>query len=311
MKNALFTFIFLCSVVIASNAQKSTANPKRYRNAILTNEYVLPIDPISVKGSYALSISEKKTVHIIFPSEIKEVDTGTPNILVQITPSFNNVLKIKAASNQEIEETNITILTADGGLYSFLTAYTENPEVLNINIGHNTVSDIATSKSLGINQFLHMKYNIPKIDISEREVKDKMDSMLKTRKFIKNTGVSNLHVSCFLTKIFSDKSLMYFVYEIDNNTNIQYAIDFVKLYQRDKEEVKRMTVQEEELPVMFSYPNDTKVLPRTRISFVIATPLKTLAANKVFDVEIYEQNGGRHLRFPITPEILTKTKNLQ
>lgn len=309
MKNTLF--ISLSFLTLSTVAQNYAANPNRFNEADRSYGFVLPIAPVSIKGSYPLAISEKKTVHIVFPSEIKEVDSGTANILTQITPSFNNVLKIKAATSQDMEETNITVLTAAGGLYSFLTAYTADPEILNINIGNNAVSDVEVSKQLGINQFLFAKYNIPKIDISEREVESKMEDMLKERKFIKNTGVSNLHVTCFLTKIFSDNSLMYFVYEIENNTNIQYAIDFVKLYQRDKEEVKRMTVQEEELPVLFSHPNDTKVLPHTRIKYVVATPIKTLAANKVFDLEIYERNGGRHLRFPITPEILTKTKSLR
>ena len=107
-----------------------------------TNRYILPIDKVSIKGSYPLGISEIKTIHIVFPFEIKEVDAGTSDVIVEITPSFNNVLKVKSAKSKDFTETNLTVLTGDGGLYSFITNYQKDPEILNINIGNNLKTDI-------------------------------------------------------------------------------------------------------------------------------------------------------------------------
>ena len=97
------------------------SNPEMLQTTESTNRYILPIDKVSIKGSYPLGISEIKTIHIVFPFEIKEVDAGTSDVIVEITPSFNNVLKVKSAKSKDFTETNLTVLTGDGGLYSFIT----------------------------------------------------------------------------------------------------------------------------------------------------------------------------------------------
>lgn len=307
MKNLPILFLLHLSV-LAQDIKVS--NPEMLLVTENVNKYILPIDKVSIKGSYPLGISEIKTIHIVFPFEIKEVDAGTPDIIVEITPSFNNVLKVKSAKSKDFTETNLTVLTGDGGLYSFITNYQKDPEILNINIGNNLKTDVQASKTLSINHFLKSHYISTSLNKSEADILNNLQKANASRSFIKNIGIHNLKLTSLLKGIYSEESILYLTLEIINDTEIDFEIDFIKLYIKDKELVKKMTVQEEELGIINKYPSDLLIKADVKHRFSIATPLRTLSEEKVMEVEIYEKNGGRHLRFPIDAKVLTHAKKI-
>ncbi|WP_305951639.1 conjugative transposon protein TraN [Emticicia oligotrophica] len=310
MKNKFRIAVFLLTaqICLGQSTGPKVSNPEQHQFVSQHNRYVLPIDKVSVKGSYPLGVSEIKTVHVIFPSEIKEVDAGTANVIAQITENFNNVLRIKANTDKHFSETNLTVLTADGGLYSFLTNYNRDPEILNINIGNNLSSDVLSSKDLGINQFLKSNYLIAALNQSANEIKFSMQKSISLKPFVRNTGVRNQNTSAFLKGVYTYNGMMYFTIEVVNDSEIDYSIDFIKLYIKDKEVLKRMTIQEEELKIADRFPLDNVLKAKTNNTFSLATPLRTISDDKEFEFEIYEQNGGRHLRFSISPKIIAKAK---
>jgi conjugative transposon TraN protein len=306
-----FLTVFLLPLSLSAQLIPSPSNPATYGVAEQSNEYLLPIDKISIKGSYPLGVSQIKTVHVVFPAEIKEVDAGTADILVQITPSFNNVLKVKSLVAGEITETNLTVLTADGGYYSFIINYQENPEILNVNIGNNLRADAIISDQSKISYFNGTNYVDRDINKSYVTIENNLQKAVEQRKFIKNVGVENLKVSSFLRAINAEDDILYLTFDIINDTEIDYEIDFIKLYVKDRELVKKMTVQEEELPVLRTYPRVTKVLANEETRYSIATLLRTIADDKVMELEIYDKAGGRHLRFQIDPKIIARSKNFK
>ena len=66
----------------------------------------------------SLTIVYSKTTNIVFPYAIKSVDRGSQDILVQKAKGLENMLMIKAAQ-KGFSQTNLTVVTADGKLYSF------------------------------------------------------------------------------------------------------------------------------------------------------------------------------------------------
>ena len=304
------TTVFLLFQLGAYAQDIKVSNPEMLVLTENSNKYILPIDKVSIKGSYPLGISELKTIHIVFPFEIKEVDAGTADVIVEITPSFNNVLKVKSAQNKNFVETNLTVLTADGGLYSFITNYQKDPEILNINIGNNLRTDVRASSALQINHFLKSHFLSSSLNKSEAEILNNLQKATRGRGFIKNVGVHNLKMTALLRGIYSEDEILYLTLDITNDTDIDYEIDFIKLYIKDKELIKKMTVQEEELVIINKYPNDIVIEADVMHRFSIATALRTLSEDKIMEVEVYEKNGGRHLRFSIDPKVLSKAKKI-
>ena len=82
-----------------------------------TNQIIAP---------HRIEVTFRKTVHILFPSEVKYVDLGSFDIIAE------NVVRIKAAVKGFERETNFSVITADGCFYSFNVVYKDEPAQLSI-----------------------------------------------------------------------------------------------------------------------------------------------------------------------------------
>jgi conjugative transposon TraN protein len=277
----------------------------------LTPGYVLPIDKSAVKGSYSIGVSDHKTTHIIFPAKIRDIDAGSSDIIALIPESVNNILRVKATAPRPFGETNITVLTDDGGFYSFLIRYESEPSVLNINIANNTRSDNAVSSALGINKATALPLMGPVADVNKTELLHTAARVYEHKPFARNVGVTKQRMSLLLAGLYVQGGTLYVQCKIDNDSEIDYGLDFAKFYIRDKDVLKRMASQEMELPVLASYPETlTKFRGRTDYTMVYAIPLKTFTEDKVIEMELYEKDGGRHLRFQIDSDIMLKARGL-
>lgn len=80
---------------------------------------------------YPLKITLNKTTNLIFPYAIKSVDRGSADVLAQKAKGVENILLVKA-NRENFSETNLSVITADGKLYSFILDYMSNPAAINL-----------------------------------------------------------------------------------------------------------------------------------------------------------------------------------
>ena len=69
-----------------------------------------------------LNITYNKTTNLIFPYSVQSIDRGSKDILVQQPKGTENVVQVKADKPNFIQ-TNLSIITIDGQLYSFTVDY--------------------------------------------------------------------------------------------------------------------------------------------------------------------------------------------
>ncbi|RYC66695.1 conjugative transposon protein TraN [Spirosoma sordidisoli] len=304
-----------------ANPTVNVANPALV-GSIRTKPYLLPIDRAAVRGSYPLGISDRKTTHIIFPARIQEFDAGTDYVLAQIPETVRNVLRIKANPKATAfcradsgRETNMTVMTEDGGFYSFLVRYQDEPEVLNINMANNLSADEYTSRTLGINRATTITLTASATATNGTPpVSDLLyqcQRIADRKAFIRNIGASTMRISNLLTGIYVADKVMYMQFTIRNDSQIDYEVDFVKFYVRDKDVLKRMAAQEVELKPHAHYPESFTLLrAKAERTVVYALPVTTITEDKIIDVELYEKNGGRHLRYQIEADVVLLAKPL-
>src|SRR5690606_35840587 len=106
--------------------------------------YADPMGTIHTIESFPIAITSNKTTNLIFPYDIRSVDRGSKEVLVQKARGTENILQLKAAQ-ENMKETNLTVITADGKLYSFLLRYASNPKTLNYSFGIRDISEVAFS----------------------------------------------------------------------------------------------------------------------------------------------------------------------
>ena len=86
------------------------------------------IRPLRIEAGFS------KTVHILFPSPVTYIDIGSMDIIAGKADGAGNVVRVKAAVRNFTTETNLTVITEDGGFFTFDVHYAENPAVSTVNI---------------------------------------------------------------------------------------------------------------------------------------------------------------------------------
>ena len=82
-----------------------------------------------------LEIGYDKTLHLLFPTDVKYCNAGNDNILAEKVGAQPNIVRIIAAERNFPGETNLSIVTADTKFYSYNIRYNDNPEKSYIRIG--------------------------------------------------------------------------------------------------------------------------------------------------------------------------------
>nr|GFB46180.1 hypothetical protein [Tanacetum cinerariifolium] len=83
-----------------------------------------------------LYVSDQKTTHLVFPQAVTYVDLGSSGIIAAKATGSENIVRVKAAG-AGFGETNMTVLTAGGKLYTFVVNYQRSPKQLGLDLGAN------------------------------------------------------------------------------------------------------------------------------------------------------------------------------
>lgn len=228
-------------------------------------------------SAQTLQISADKTVSLIFPFSITHVDRGTRNILVQPVKEADNILLVKAAS-RDFPATNLSVVVADGSLYSFPVAYADSPAVW--------VYQVPPKANASLQTYANGILNNPK---TMRGIRDRSWDM---------------HAS--ITGIYIRGAVIYYQLSLDNKSPIDYDIDFLRFYIRDRKRGKRTASQENELKPLVVAGNTSAVRANSSSTVVIALEKFTVPDSKYLAVEINEKNGGRHLLMKVKNSKIVK-----
>lgn len=297
MKKVFFMMaIFI--VAMTSNAQTGTGDLFQGMGRTIPNgRVVLP---------YGLAVTYDKTVHLIFPSQIRYVDLGSSNIIAGKAEDADNVLRVKAAVRDFETETNLSVICNDGSFYAFNVKYAEEPERLNIEM----------------QDFLHPETNnLPsnKADIYFKELGNESPVLVKlimktiwqnNKREINHIGSKKFGVQFLLRGLYTHNGLLYFHLLTKNQNQMPYNIDFVTFKVVDKKMAKRTAIQEQILHPLRMYNDVMRVNGFQTQRSVFALEQFTLPDDKQLQVTLFELNGGRHQTFVLENEDLIRAKNI-
>ncbi|OJV98527.1 MAG: conjugative transposon protein TraN [Sphingobacteriales bacterium 44-61] len=202
----------------------------------------------------------------MFPFPIRHVDRGTKDVLVQQVKEADNILLLKAGV-KNFQPTNLSVFTADGSSYSFAVNFQEKP--------------------------LIWIYEIPAQ--IETSVQTYASGILDNPRTMKGLRDRKWEMSFAITGIYIKANVIYYQLRLDNNSPIDYDIDFLRFYIRDRKKGKRTASQENEVKPIYTAGNTTCVKAIDENMIVVALDKFTIPDAKYLAIEINERSGGRHL----------------
>ena len=236
---------------------------------------------VSAKAQTLLCISTEKTTSLVFPFAILHVDRGTQSVLVQPVKESPTILLVKAAA-KGFSETNLSVVTEDGSVYTFVICYDNNPA--------QWVYHLPVNKTATLAMYANGILDNPK---TMTGIKDsKWDILIK---------VSGIYIK---------DDVVFYQLNISNQSPIDYDIDMLRFFIRDKRKGKRTAVQENELKPLYVAGNISKVKANSSSAIVVALDKFTIPDAKYFAVQMMEKNGGRHLFMKVSNKKIMKATTL-
>ena len=242
---------------------------------------------------YPLQITTNKTTNLIFPYAIKSVDRGSADVLAQKAKGVENILLVKAG-RQNFSETNLSVITADGKLYSFILDYINNPTAINISFSADSISSQVSGS-------LKPVYN-------EGAIQTDTERILKEKKKIRGVRDYRYEVRFALQGIYIKNDVIFFKVEVANNSHINYDVDMLRFFIKDERKSKRTATQEIEIQPIHVAGDTSTIKGDSKNVIVFALPKFTIPEKKYLSVQLMERNGGRNLQLSVLNRTIIKAK---
>ena len=296
--------IYLILIVAAIAAVKVTAQ--------MTPETPAEIRPLRIEAGFT------KTVHILFPSPVTYIDIGSMDIIAGKADGAENVVRVKAAVRNFAAETNLTVITEDGGFFTFDVYYAENPVVSTLNLTVQEPQPESMKKPAAVG------YPQPTAPASEgrvllREVGREKPATIKrmlsdiyrqNRTDVKGIRTKKYGIEVEVLGIYVFNDVIYIHSCISNDTNISFEVDARHFIVADRKLTKRTAQQQSTLEILRVCNDPAVVRGHQRQRTVFALPKLTISDDKVLLLEIIEKNGARHQTVEIPAEELLEAKLL-
>lgn len=274
MKKILLALWLCCSTVITTQAQ-------RLRH----------FSPASLVQPYQLDITWHKTTLLIFPASIQNADRGDQYVLAQKVKGTDNILKVKAGQ-KNFKQSNLSVITKDGKVYSFTVNYSDNPTYQVVDLRKNRKKTPAKFSGLSL---------------KKNQIEGYTKLIVRQRSFVHGIKQHKFQMKFKLRGIYVKDDVLFFRFSLNNKTQLQYDIGFLRFYIKDKKQPKRTAVQEKEIKPML-----LKILPskNTGKTIVVAFKKFSIADDKNFIIELMEKDGDRHFQLKVPQRKLLKARTL-
>ena len=296
--------IYMFLIVAAIAAAKVTAQT--------TPETPAEIRPQHIEAGFT------KTVHILFPSPVTYIDIGSIDIIAGKADGAENVVRVKAAVRNFAAETNLTVITEDGGFFTFDVYYAENPVVSTLNLTVQEPQPESMKKPAAVG------YPQPTAPASEsrvllREVGREKPATIKrmlsdiyrqNRTDVKGIRTKKYGIGVEVLGIYVSNDVVYIHTCMYNDTNISFEVDAWRFIVADRKLAKRTAQQQTMLEILRVCNDPAVVRGHQRQRTVFALPKLTISDDKVLLLEIIEKNGARHQTVEIPAGELLDAKML-
>lgn len=296
--------IYLTLIVAAIATTRGMANP--------AGETPQEIRPVRIEAGFA------KTVHILFPSPVTYIDIGSTDIIAGKAAGAENVVRVKAAVRNFAAETNLTVITEDGGFFTFDVRYAENPALSTVDLAAQKPQphEAEEPSASGVPQ---PAATAPEGRVLLREVGREKPATVKrllsdiyrqNRTDAKGIRTKKYGIEVEVKGIYIHNDVIYIHTCISNGTNISFEVDTRRFVVEDRRQARRTAQQRTALEILRICNDPAVVRGHQRQRTVFALPKLTIPNDKVLRLEIIERDGARHQSVEISARALLDAKLL-
>lgn len=288
---------------------------------------------VFVSSSYAqtlipLDISQEKAVYLLFPVNVNYCDTGNEDVTYAVT---DNIVKLNA-KKVAFPETNLTVITKDNVLYTFLLIYKKDPRKLNViltleegkQIGRHSpdnllgstypeeteeVRDVVTAiESQNDNSALETAV------VSTLLSKEVFDSVcLKMINNEKSLLINDMihNVGLELVNVFEYEGYHFFSLYAYNHSKKPFVVDIVNFQQGEKSWTFGKVYREALITPVYAFNDKNVIAPNAKFHLIYVFEKMHLADGKKLLIEMGADDGKRILSLEVPGKAINEARLIQ
>lgn len=238
----------------------------------------------SIGAAVHLGVNTSGDLHLLFNSAVKYVDYGNDVIEAVPVENLQNIVRVSTFDAFDYT-TNVSVVTAQGDFYTFSLDYRDDERNFSFLVGEEAPPE---------NEAILSREDLT--DDSRETIVQLLQD--KGRKF-HDLGIKKNSLLFTIHNIFVRDNKLIFRFNLKNNSNIKYDIDYMKFFIVDKKVTVQSAAQDTECLPLFLDNFKTVIDGKADNTYSVCFEKFTIPDNKYFVIVINEKNGGRHIYYKI------------
>ena len=270
-----------------------------------------------------------KSAWLIFDGPVK-FDAGSQDIVVR---NPDNKIIIQAAV-EGFEETNL-LVECNNEFFVYIVMYKENPVKSIYSFQKSAKTELVEkteSSSPEVSKKVEAKEDKAVLKdysaIEKKEAEEKKNNNIKAnyneicieaaekKQSIFNRGGVFDKMTVKLENLFLHENEFYYVLSFENKSQIEYQMDYLGFFVRDKDKIKKIGMQDVEITANYAYNNVDVIKGKTKVQMVFVLNKLVLGKDKKINIEVWENNGdltdegGRKMMFSLYHKEILNIKSI-
>lgn len=239
--------------------------------------------------------NDTKNVALFFPEPIRQGITGSDNFVFTYNREKEQYFGLLQAKPGK--ESNLLVVNRNGSIFSYIVRYKKQLSKFNY--------FIPLSNSIGNEKPLVSD------SIQTATVKDSIDNrtyyyhkfcsyLLNRNQRIGRIKKRNEGIVLSVENIVFDKEELYFVIQIENNSTLDYDLNFLNLSIETRQKGKKKSLQSLYQEPIYKHHLPSKIAEDKMIRFVYVLPKFSLSNDRRAILELNEKDGERNIELKIS-----------
>lgn len=239
--------------------------------------------------------NDKKNVALFFPEPIRQGITGSENYIFTFNREKEQHLGLLQAKPGD--ESNLLVISNSGSIFSYIIKYSKQLTTLNhfITKANRIGTEFSLSKSTtkGITKeeyydgtlgyYEHFCFNL-----------------INRKQGIKKLKKQDHGVTLSIENIVFDNEELYFVIQIENNSSLDYDLNFLNLSVQTRKKRKKKSMQNLYKEPVFKYDIPLKIQKKQTKKLVYVLPKFSINNQRLVTLALNEKNGERDLELKVS-----------
>ena len=239
--------------------------------------------------------NDSKNVALFFPEPIRQGITGSENFVFTYNREKEQYFGLLQAKPGK--ESNLLVINRNGSIFSYIVRYKAQLSKLNYFV---PLSNSIGNEKPKIADAIQTETSEKSIDNDTYYYQKFCSYLLDRRQYLGRYTRRNDGVILRLENIVFDKEELYFVFQIRNNSTLDYDLNFLNLSVETRQKGKKKSLQRLYQEPLFKHHLPSKIVVNETVRFIYVMPKFSLSNDRRVILELNEKAGERNIEMKVS-----------